>query len=262
MKKLIVISFLTISLFMCGCLYNNAENSAQDKTVGSVNTDSQIKSDADGNGSDESEKTFVQRVEVDKVSAPNGSITFEEACEILDSCDMYSLYLPQSAKDYKKSCCGIIKLHGSDYYSVYMYIEDNGKKIYVGTNYLVSCDGEDVRKKTWTGDYAVVEMTYSESDETVEKLYAGAKITPNEALKILCGKGEKALGLENDISKYTFEADSEFTSVYNFECYKIIPKIEYSMSTDMLSPYYVNVDGSGEVYKEKTGEPDEYEELK
>lgn len=263
MKKRIVLLILAVSLILCGCSQNNDENSDSS----SVNSDEEgleiiVDKDSINNNDNEFEEgTLIERNNQQKVSSPEKSISFEEACELLDSCNMESLYLPQSAKDYQKYYFGTVKYQNTDFYSIYLYVPNGKNKIYVGTNYIVSCDGKNVMKKTWTADYYNVETKTASADPSIEELYKGAKITPNEALKILCDKDGVQLKLGEDTSVYTFEVSTKLADIDSFECYKITPKLEYTNNLELLEAFYVNTDGSGEVYI-KDSDSNGYQSLK
>lgn len=227
----ILSAFLAAVLIMlCGCSGN-------------------IESNAENNKGDGSEfgNQLIERNKNSAPSAAEGSISFEDACSILDEFSGKELYLPQDTKDYKKYYFGTIDYMGDKYYSVYPYIEVAGKKIFMGTNCLVSCDGQTVLKKSLTGDYAQVSKSSSE-DITVQEKYAEAKTAPNEAVAILAENEEK-LKLDNDITKYIFEVSEKLYERNGKKCYKISPKLEYMDHIEVLQAYYVAADGSKEAYK-------------
>ena len=86
--------------------------------------------------------SIINRNQNKTVSAPEESISFEKACEILDKCDMNDLQLPESARYFKKYYFDTVEYYNKMYYSVYFYSEKDDKKVFVGNNTLVSCDGE------------------------------------------------------------------------------------------------------------------------
>ena len=261
MKKIFLISALILSLSFCGCSgqSNNSEKSESsssqraDVSTGESGTTYTIRDvSKDMSTGDRIEITENKK----EVSAPKDSISFKEACDIIDSCNMEELYLPQSAKDYKKMYFATVNYESKDYYSIYNCVEVKGKKIPVGTNCLVACDGSRILKKDWVGGYSPVDTDTAKNDKTTAEKYPDAKITPNEAIAAAAEKGDK-LGLEYDISTYVFEADDKIVEVNGVACYKFTPKSEYTNSTLLQTAFYVNAYGSGEVYLPVIGS-DEY----
>ena len=203
--------------------------------------------------------SIINRNQNKTVSAPEESISFKEACEMLDKMSMKETYLPQSMKDYKKLYFGTIDYVSEKYYSVYPYIEAANKKIFVGTNCLVSCDGSDILKKTWIGDYAEVTSS-ADTDKSLEELYPGAKVTPNEILTVLA-EHEKSLSLEHDISKYIFEVADKLVDIDGKKCYKIMPKIEFMDGIRICQSFYGTVDGSNEIWQADISQNGKYKKL-
>ena len=235
---------LVFSLGLCGCSQN--DNSSDDNKQNTAS-------------STEESKVFIERKDAGEPSAPEESISFKEACEMLDKMSMKETYLPQSMKDYKKLYFGTIDYVSEKYYSVYPYIEAANKKIFVGTNCLVSCDGSDILKKTWIGDYAEVTSS-ADTDKSLEELYPGAKVTPNEILTVLA-EHEKSLSLEHDISKYIFEVADKLVDIDGKKCYKIMPKIEFMDGIRICQSFYGTVDGSNEIWQADISQNGEYKKL-
>ena len=172
---------------------------------------------------------------------------------------MKETYLPESMKNYKKMYFGTIDYMSEKYYSVYPYIEAANKKIFVGTNCLVSCDGSLALKKTWIGDYS--ELTESaDNDKSLDELYPGAKVTPNDILKVMAEK-EKSLSLEYDITKYIFEISSQLVDIEGKKCYKIMPKLEYMDSVTILQSFYGTIDGSNEIWQADISDNGKYKKI-
>ncbi len=259
MKKILAVSLMAV-LLMCGC--ENSDDAGHfDNTSDSQSEISITESNTPSEQSSSSEKISVSRSEEKKISAPEKSISFEEACQLLDSCSPNDLYLPQSAKDFEKYYDGTVTDNGKDYYSVYLYTESKNGNIFVGTNYLISCDGKKIKKKMWTNEYSSVAFSSSDTKNT-EQVYGKTAVSPKEALKILGDKGSDVLRLDNDISIYTFEFDNKLKSIDSFECYKIIPKLDNGDAVEFGTPYYVNTDGSGEVYRPLDSDPNNYKQIK
>lgn len=244
--KALTALLLALSLGLCGCSQNDSG-----------------KNDSDNNdlssASEDVSKVFIERKDAGEPSAPEGSISFEKACELLDDCSLKETYLPQSMKDYKKMYFGTIDYMSEKFYSVYPYIEAANKKIFVGTNCLVACDGSFSLKKTWIGEYS--ELTESaDSDKSFEELYPGAKVTPNEILTVLA-ENEKSLSLEYDITKYIFEVGGKIFEIDGKKCYKIIPKLEYMDSVTILQSFYGTIDGSNEIWKADLDNDGKYKKI-
>lgn len=187
-----------------------------------------------------------------KVSAPENSVSFEEACKLLDSCSMEALYLPQKASDFEKMYFATVDYEGGKYYSVYNCVSVNGKKIPVGTNCLISYSGDKVLKKDWMGGYSVVDTNTADQDQTFDKMYPDATIKPTEAIAVLAANEDK-LGLDDSITKKVFEFDKKLFEVEGIPCYKITPKTEYTKSIELKTAYYVSAQKGGEIYYPKGG---------
>lgn len=257
MKK-IFLALLTVSLGVCICGCGQVDESVPDTDDGDdgfkVTYNSQVQSSA------EPKTPMIERNQTGDVSAPEGSISFEEACEILDKCSMQELSLPQSVKDYKKYYFATVDYDGKKYYSIYPYVEKNNKKVFVGANCLVSCSGSEVLVKDWLGHYEDAEIGNASYDKELNELYPNAKATPNEAVLSLTEK--KDLGLEYDLSKYTFEFLEETKDIQGINCFVITPKIEFEGEIKLSSKMYLNTDGSGKVYRTDPNDSKEYIELK
>lgn len=236
-----VFSFILAAavLMLCGCSGNN--------------------NDGEKNNSSETGGELIEHKSKEVPSSVKGGISFEEACSILDKYSSKEFYLPQAVKEYKKYYFGTIDYMGDKYYSIYPYIEAANKKIFMGTNCLVSCDGQLVLKKAWTGDYAEVTKKFSE-DKSSDEIYPDAKASANDAVASFAEK-EKNLKLDNDITKYVFEVGDRLYDRNGIKCYKISPKLEYMDHIEILQAYYVAADGSGEVYKADLNNGGEYSRL-
>ena len=255
MKKKIMLACLLTSLLLCGC-------GAKSDKQPSVNEDSNhviLVSDNDYVTS--MGDKVVEKPKDQKVSAPADSISFEQACTLLDGCEKKDFYLPESLKNYQKYYFGTVEYNGSQYYSIYPYIEANGKHIYAGTNCLVAVSGEYVLAQNWMGGYENIELNSADKDKDIQKMYPDAKITPNKALAVLAQK-EKALGLKRPIEDYVFETDEKLIEANGIPCYCFTPKLEYTDHIDLLKVYYVTADGSNTIFASVTGAPAEFTELK
>lgn len=249
MRKMMLTVVLSLSLLLCGCAADSTEKQSSSTELSSVYEDAAEQSTAE-------EYSVIERSKEQEVSAPDNSIRFEEACELLDSCSRKSLYLPESAKHYQKYYFGTVRYHKNDFYSVYLYIENGEDRIYVGTNYLVSCKGKTVMRKSLMGDYNRIDTQTAALDETETKRYEGAKITPNEALAVLSEKNQTSAFLGRKLSDYTFDVGDKLEEIGSTECYKLIPSLDLIDKVEMSTPYYVDALGSGDIYAKnhKTGE--------
>lgn len=264
MKKILLfIAILSISVMMCACSeQENTETIPENSTAQFSQTDSNtLVYEAEKN--EASQGTLIERDGSEKqVSAPEGSISIDEAIEILDSCNYEDLYLPESVSSYEKYYFDTVTYNGSEYYSIDFCLESNGKRIFVGTNCIVACDGSQVLKKTWASDYLSVKPNTSDNDKDVKEVFGDVKSTPNDAFRLLLSLGETKLGLDHNLSIYTFEADSEIHEIKSIKCYEITPKLNYNNSISMLSPYYVTVDGSNRVFIKDEENKDSFIEIK
>lgn len=203
--------------------------------------------------------SIINRNQNKTVSSPEESISFEKACEILDKCDMNDLQLPESARYFKKYYFDTVEYYNKMYYSVYFYSEKDDKKVFVGNNTLVSCDGELVLTKNWLGYYDEVKQNNAENDKDFKEIFPDAKISPSEALKALA---DKNLQLEYNLSQYVFEFLDEAKDIQSINCYVVTPKIELADSINLVQRLYISTDGTNRVFKNAPNEKGEYIELK
>ncbi len=253
MKKILTVVLLTSLLMLCACSNNentaDKEQAAGDYTL-SMGSDGTLHYQFGEESARESSSDSVIKRTDDKIepSAPEKSISYEEACQKIDACSAAALNLPMSASEYQKYYLSTVQEGDRDYYSVYLYLDNDRDRLYVGSNLLVACDGSGIKIKTWTSDYLDVDTktTRAVDDKPYTEVYAGAKISPNEALLQLAKKGDK-LGLERNLRDYTFEVNPKIATVDNTEYYKIAPKLEYKNSISIQSPYYVALSGNGTV---------------
>ena len=232
MKKMIVLALLCGTVFLCGC-------SAKQNTSSESSIDSNVIVVSDMSQEPLGDER-IKRPASPEVSAPEGSISIDQACKLLDSCGMEDLYLSESMSTYKKYYFNTVDYLGEKYYSFYPYLEAGGKTVYVGTNVLVSCNGNVVLKKNWMSDYETVTQGAAQNDRPYTERYPDAKISPNEALAVLA-ENEKHLGLKFGISEYIFEFNDTTSEVNGKPCYRITPKLEYIDHIELLKPVYVSV---------------------
>ena len=258
-KGALMISCVMLSVMLsAGCAGNGSESSVSE--AAGENSPSASSAESTASSGEQSQKeAVIEKKSAGEPSAPDGSMSFEDACKLLDKCGMEELYLPQSAKDYEKLYFATIDYEGEKFYSIYTYINADGKKIFVGTNYIVSIDGEFVGKKHWFGDFSVVGST-SAIDKQLSELYPDTKITPNEALALLA-KNEKSLKFDRPIEDYIFEVNPELRDVNGVTCYRVTPKLEYIGHIVLEQNIYIASDGSGGIYRLKNDSFDEYEIL-
>ena len=178
---------------------------------------------------------------------PDGSISLQQAKDILDTCSFEQFYLPCSMSSFEKYYEGTEKIGSTEYLVFSIYAEKNGARIFVGTHALVSTDGKTVLKENWAGthDSAVTDST--SEDKTEEQLFPEAKVSPGEAIFAICSKDKEKLGLENELIDYTFEIDTKLHTIKSVPCYKLTPKLYYTKSVQMAAPIYVSSDGNGNV---------------
>ena len=125
---------------------------------------------------DSSQVYVIQKNESKNIVLPTDSISFEEACGFLDKCSMTELELPQSVTDFSKYYFGTVDYYGKSYYSVYLYTEKDDKKIFVGNNVLISCDGTFAIVKNLFGQYEKLTENGSQTDIDYKEIYPDVKI--------------------------------------------------------------------------------------
>ena len=257
MKKQPFLLALLLTLCISGCAAQNSTTPSSAPTSGNDSTVLPASSQAEASFGDK----LVSRAQDTAPSAPENSITFEEACRLFDSCSMATFYLTEPVSNYEKYYFGTVDYQGEKYYSIYPYLTVSGKKLYVGTNCLVACDGSRILAENWMGGYELAEPNTNTLDRDYHEFYPDAKISPNQALSVLVKK-EDVLGLEKPLSDYLFEIDESPVEVAGVPCYCIVPKLEYTDHTDMLKNIYVTSDGKNVLFSGVKGSPGEYEELK
>ena len=242
MKKIVYLLMISAMLFSIGgCSENNGVSVTEDES----RTDSQA--------------YIIQKNQNKTVLSPNDSISFEKACEFLDKCSMTELELPQSAKDFQKYYFGTVDYYGKTYYSVYFFTEKDDKKVFVGNNVLVSCDGSFALVKNLVGQYEKLTENGCTSDTDYHELYPDVKTSPVEALQCLA---DKNLQTDYSLSKLVFDFGTELTEIQGIPCYETTPKVEFTDSMTMLQKIYITADGSGKVLKNDLYDKNEYIELK
>ena len=264
MKKIIIfVSLISMAFTLCACSQNDEEGMYDVTPENGFYETSDGTLVYDDNASKIDEGSLITRNGDNvEVSAPENSISREKAEEMLDGCAFEDLYLVQSVKDYKKYYFGTVSYGGSMYYSFDFYIEKDAKRVFAGTNCLVACDGTDILKKDWTGNYVTIKQNKASSEKSPSELYKSAKIMPNDALLTLTEFSDSQLGLEYELSAYTFEGETEIQTVKSIKCYKFTPKLNYTNSVKMLSPYYITVDGTNRVFTADKENDGEYIEIK
>ena len=246
MKKTVIAAVLLTSVLLCGCSgKENDTSSSVGETAGNNDIISVVSEITESKN--DSEKKELIEIKESEISVSEGGIELEEAYSLLDDCSAEQLYLPESVKSYKKLCIGIIERNDKKYYSVYNYLENGGMKIILGTNCLVSCDGSEILKKNWMSGYDVVKINTSYGDKSYTENYPGAKISPNDAVILLTGKGSDALELDYDIDKYIYEVNKDIRTLDGVEYYSVTPKLQFTDSITVLSPCYVSTDGNGSI---------------
>lgn len=235
-KRIAALLIFSALLISAGCTpnYQNDENASTDESGYIIVEPAESKP---------LDNKLIERKEVSDLSVPEASVSVQQAADLLYTCSLEDMYLPESANTYKAFCTGIVDYKNSDYYSFYLNYDTGKEKITVGTHYLVSVNGETVRKKTWLGQYETVKTGSASSDKTVKERFPDAQITPNEALKVLAEK-KASLDLENPFSDYIFELTENIYEINGVSCYNYTPKLEYTDHTDVSGGFFVSTDGS------------------
>ena len=256
MKRMIALLCLS-ALLLCAC----SNKGGNDSSAGTESSTPAVEYKASTPDAATEKGAKLRRPEKEpQVSAPEGSIDFSEACKIIDKTDKESLKLVQSASEYKKYYNETVKYLDTDWYSVYLCLEDNENRIFTGSNILVSCDGKRICRKTITSDYRELtgDRKSANDDKPYTELFPDAKLSPNDALLLVAKKDIKSLGLSGRLSDYLFNVSDEVTEFDSTVCYQITPVAEYEGSQERFSSIYVNIDGSGRMYLESAGTAEKY----
>ena len=207
---------------------------------------------------DSSQVYVIQKNESKNIVLPTDSIGFEEACGFLDKCSMTELELPQSVTDFSKYYFGTVDYYGKSYYSVYLYTEKDDKKIFVGNNVLISCDGKFAIVKNLFGQYEKLTENGSQTDIDYKEIYPDVKISPVKALQCLA---DKNLQTDYPLSQLVFDFGKELTEIQGIVCYEVTPQVEFIDSLTMLPKIYIAADGSNRLFKDDLTQKNEYIEL-
>lgn len=254
MEKKILSLILAVSL--SGCLCACARDEDTTLTDADDEVDVSVYETSDGNivynyNIDGSKTESIENIDLrihnnseEEVSAPDGSIDIEKAEEILDGCSNYRIYLPGKIKDFKKFYNGTVEMNGKDYYSMSFYMESSGKKIFVGSDVIVACDGSAVYRVDLANAYQPVKMESADEDKEQSVQYPDASISAKDALIYAVEADREKTGLGEDLSAYTFELGEKLIVKKSISCYKITPKLTYSNSVKLGTPIYVAADGS------------------
>lgn len=260
MKRL-VLSVLGAALVItfCGCgAGTDTDTDTNSDTVSVVMEDDKLiyKTENADEFSEVGGKLVERGADEPEASAPEGSITLDRAKEIADSCAFEQFYLPSPTSNYEKYYYGTVNLNNNEYYSMCFYTEKDSVRMYVGTDFYVSCDGKNVLRCDWSGNLVDCEIGGNSGDKTAEELYSGAKITPEDALFALNGTESEKLGLTEKLSSYTYEIDAKLYTKRGIKCYCVTPKLKYENGIKILSPIYVTADGTGRLlmYNEQTSD--------
>ena len=240
MKKILYLVMASALAFsLCGC-GENMESSESDGMQGNAATVSNVQK------SEVNQESIISRNENKKISAPSDSISFEEACEIVDKCGMDELGIPQSAVNFKKYYFGTVDYKGKPYYSIYLYVEKDEKKVFVGNNILVSCEGGLALIKDFASLYGKLDTNGAENDVDYKERYPDVKAEPVEALKALA---EKNLKMEYALSQYIFDVMKETQDINGMTCYAVVPQVEFMHSINMYRKLYITTDGTNKVFR-------------
>ena len=190
---------------------------------------------------------LIHRSANEATDLPDGSITLQQAKNIIDTCAFEQLYLPCSTSSFGKYYEGTEKIGTAGYLVFSLYAEKNGTRLFVGTHVLVSTDGKSVVKENWAGTHESVKTDSTGEDKTEKELYPEADVSPTEAIFAIYSKDKEKLGLENELIDYTFEIDTKLHTIKSVPCYKLTPKLYYTKSVKMSAPIYVSSDGKNNV---------------
>lgn len=183
-----------------------------------------------------------------EVSAPENSITFEEAVTLLKSCKATELYLPDNPLCYEAFYVKTENIYETPCYFIDLFLNVNGTPIFVGVPYAVSCDGKNVFVKTITGDFYEVEISAQETLEDYIKIYPNAKFAPNDAIKSIEKLTPEQIGIENELTNYYLRFDKDLITVTDDLCYRISVTAYTNDGVQMPAFLFVSA-SSGTIYK-------------
>lgn len=263
-KRILTLCSVAIIIAFCGCSTGRNSDVDESSERVSVTADSGIityQTDNTQEFSDVGGNIRERDANEPEVSAPDGSITIEQAKELVDKCAFEQFYLPSAVSDYKKYYYGTVKMNDKNYYSMCFYAEKNSVRMFVGTDFYVSCDGDEILRCDWSGNLEDVEPIGNSEDKNEKEIYKDSKISAEDALFLLNDVGSKKLGLTEKLNSYTFEIDAGLSTKRGIKCYCITPKLKYENGIKIFKPIYVTADGTDRIlmYNETTSD---YEEIK
>lgn len=183
-----------------------------------------------------------------EVSAPENSITFEEAVNLLKSCKATDLYLPDNPSGYEAFYVKTENVYETPCYFIDLFSNVNGTPVFVGVPYAVSCDGKSVFVKTITGDFSEIEPSEQETPDDYTKIYPNAKFAPNDAIKAIEKLTPEQIGIENELANYYLRFDKDLLTVTDDSCYRISVTSYTNGGVQMPSFLFVSA-SSGTIYK-------------
>ena len=263
-KRILALCSAALILAFCGCSTGGANDADSGSDRVSVKADEDkvtYQIDTEQEFSEVGGKVVERTADEPEVSAPDGSITLEQAKKIVDSCAFEQFYLPSAVADYKKYYYGTVELNDKSYYSMCFYAEKNSVRMFAGTDFYVSCDGEEVLRCDWSGNLTDAEPGGNSKDKSEEELYKNAKISAVDALFLLNNVEAEKIGLTEKLNSYTFEIDAGLSEKRGIKCYCITPKLKYENGTKLGKSIYVAADGTDAIlmFNENTND---YEQVK
>lgn len=248
MKKPLTAGLLLLMLCLSGCSGHQQETAEAEPITSNWVDNIEIRYVSGGNESSTTETDLVKKTVSPKVTAPDGSITFKEACALLDTCSMDDFDVPQSIKEYQKFYYGTTEHDGKAYYSLYLYLNGEGnKKIFVGSNALVACDGSEIRVRTLMNDLIPVELNGAGADIPFKTRYPDAVVSPNEALLLLAAK-EDRLHLDYGLEDYLFLIETEQEEINGLPCYSVRPRLECTDHNLLVKGFYLSASGPASIF--------------
>ena len=161
LKKKIALLLLCVMLTgLCACRTKAPQSSAEDSgSVGAYIDESGtiVYTFGDPDESSRDDGTLIHRSPEAATDIPEGSISPDQAADVLDSCSFEKFYLPCSTSSFLKYYEGSEKVGKTEYLVFSFYAEKNGVRLFAGTHALVSTDGNTVMKENWAGSYEPVE---------------------------------------------------------------------------------------------------------
>ena len=253
----------TMALILCVFTFAGLTACRDTETEESSDYDVDVSQTSDGtliigDASETSTEEVSQRnLNEAEVSASDGSISFDEAVELLQSCQSTDMYLPDSPSEYEAFYVETTTINDIECYRIDLYLNVNSVPMFVGVPYAVSCDGQYVLEKTIVGSWSIIEPVSAEEQEDYLTIYDSPSFSPNEAIESVEKLTLEQVGIENELTDYYLRFEKTLYTVVDDECYRISVTAYTSSGVQIAAFIFVSA-SSGTIYKTDPDDNSQY----